>query len=99
MDFIVYLDLPAGFHIGITVEWIRQFFIKREDPNRALLRLCINLQTPIPSRMVQKEETAFKDAIIDQLLDPSMWNDTQIILVFRGTNCGIRLDKNRKPVD
>lgn len=98
MDYIVFLDIPAGCHIGLTIEWVRQFFETREDKTRAFVRLCIDLQTPIPSRLVKAKEDALKDAVIDQLIDPTLWVNKSIVIVFRGTNYGIRLDEERKPI-
>lgn len=98
LHFIVFLDIPAGCHIELSVEWVRQFFEKREDKSRGFLRLCINLDTPIPSRLVKIQEDALKDAIIDQLLDPTFWLSKKLVIAFRGTPYAIILDENRLPI-
>ncbi len=99
MQYVVFLDIPPGLHIGISIDWVKQFFQNRDDSSRAFLRLCINLQTPIPSRLVKDQEDKFKDAIIDQLIDPTFWINKSIFIAFRGTPYGIMLGHDRRPID
>ena len=91
----VYLQIPTGSNISLTIQSIIDFIEGSNESGREVLINCIPIPMIVPSRLVSKDIASLKEAIVKSILNPDGWVRKPLTIAFVGRPEVIELDANR----
>ena len=91
------LKIPAGFAIEETIHAVFRFFETSGSECANTVAECLDIDIPIPVRIVSESLKALQQDCLKALLNPDKWVNKELMIVFEGNNTSIFLDEKRTP--